>query len=80
MSVETLALMRERATCFTPTLSFWIDMLEPGGEYDHATLTARAREMLPVGRAAVAQAAKTGVRIASIRSGSATTWSAGASR
>ncbi len=63
MGVETLALLREKGTCFTPTLAFWVDMLEPGGEYDHATLAARAREMLPIARAAVAQATKTGVRI-----------------
>jgi imidazolonepropionase-like amidohydrolase len=63
MGAETLALLREKGTCFTPTLTFWVDMLEPGGEYDHATLAARAREMLPIARAAVAQAMKMGVRI-----------------
>ena len=52
------ALMRDKGTCFAPTLSFWVDMLEPGGEYNHATLAARAQEMLPVARAAVAQATK----------------------
>ena len=63
ISAETVAVMREEGTCLAPTLTFWVDMLEPGGEYDHATLTARAREMLPVARAAVAQAFKNGVRV-----------------
>ena len=63
VGAETLALMHDKGTCFAPTLTFWVDMLEPGGEYDHATLAARAREMLPVARAAVAQATKSGVRV-----------------
>jgi imidazolonepropionase-like amidohydrolase len=63
LGAATLALMRDKGTCFAPTLTFWVDMLEPGGEYDHATLAARAREMLPVSRAAVAQAIKSGVRV-----------------
>ena len=63
VTAETLALMRDKGTCFAPTLTFWVDMRESGGEYDHATLATRAREMLPVARAAVAQAAKSGVRV-----------------
>jgi imidazolonepropionase-like amidohydrolase len=63
MGVETLALLHEKGTCFTPTLTFWVDMLEPGGEYDDVTLAARGREMLPIARAAVAQATKMGVRV-----------------
>jgi imidazolonepropionase-like amidohydrolase len=63
VGAETLALMRERGTCWAPTLTFWVDMREPGGEYDHVTLAARAQEMLPAARTAVAQAAKGGVRI-----------------
>ena len=42
MGGETLALLREKGTCFTPTLTFWVDMLEPGGEYDDATLAAHS--------------------------------------
>jgi imidazolonepropionase-like amidohydrolase len=63
IGAETLALMHDRRTCFAPTLTFWVDMLEPGGEYDHATLAQRAREMLPVARAAVAHAMKRRVRV-----------------
>jgi imidazolonepropionase-like amidohydrolase len=63
LGAETLALMRDKDTCFAPTLTFWVDMLEPGGEYDHPTLAARAREMLPVARTAVARAVKSGVRV-----------------
>ena len=61
---ETLALMRRRGTCLVPTLSFWLDMAAPGGEYDHPALAARARAMLPRARAAVREAAGIGVRIA----------------
>jgi imidazolonepropionase-like amidohydrolase len=63
VSAETLALMRDRGACFAPTLTFWVDMLEPGGEYDHASLATRAREMLPVARAAVAEAIRSRVRV-----------------
>ena len=63
LGAETLALMRDKNTCFAPTLTFWVDMLEPGGESDHPTLAARAREMLPVARTAVARATKSGVRV-----------------
>lgn len=64
MSRATLALMRQRRTCFVPTLSFWADMREPGGEYDAAALSARARAMQPRARETVAAAARLGVRIA----------------
>ena len=39
---ETLALMEQRGTCVVPTISFWQDMLDAGGEYDHPALVARA--------------------------------------
>lgn len=64
MSESTLVLMRERRACFVPTLSFWADMLEPGGEYDGAALSIRARAMQPRVRSTVAAAARLGVRIA----------------
>lgn len=64
MSESTLALMRERQICFVPTLSFWADMLQPGGEYDGISLSVRARAMQPRVRRTVATAARLGVRIA----------------
>ena len=63
VSVETLELMRERGTCFTPTLSFWEDMLDAVGEYNDTTLAVRAREMLPRARAAVAAASRARVKL-----------------
>jgi imidazolonepropionase-like amidohydrolase len=64
LSEETLALMRERGTCLVPTISFWQDMLDAGGDYDHPILTARAEEMLPRVQNATALAWKLGVAVA----------------
>lgn len=61
---ETLALMHERGTCLVPTISFWQDMLDTGGDYDHPALAARAKEMLPRVRNATALAWQTGVAVA----------------
>ncbi|HXG70477.1 MAG TPA: amidohydrolase family protein [Gemmatimonadaceae bacterium] len=61
---ETLALMRTRGVCLVPTITFWQDMLDPGGEYDDPKLAARAKEMLPRVREAVASAWKMGVMVA----------------
>ena len=61
---RTLALMRKRGACLVPTITFWQDMLDPGGEYDDPKLAARAKEMLPRVRAATALAWKTGVKVA----------------
>jgi imidazolonepropionase-like amidohydrolase len=63
LSEATLALMRERGTCLVPTISFWQDMLDAGGDYDHPTLVARAEEMLPRVRNATALAWNTGVAV-----------------
>ncbi len=63
LSEETLALMRERGTCLVPTMSFWRDMLDAGGDYDHPTLVARAEAMLPRVRTVTALAWKMGVTV-----------------
>jgi imidazolonepropionase-like amidohydrolase len=60
---ETLQLMKERGTCFVPTLSFWTDMAEARGEYDSPDLRERGVEMLPLARRTVQQAAKLGVKL-----------------
>ena len=62
-SEATLTLMREREACLVPTLTFWIDMLEPGGQYDHPVLMERARAMYPQARSTTARAARLGVRV-----------------
>ena len=64
LSGETLALMRKRGVCLVPTITFWRDMMDPGGEYDDPKLAARAEEMLPRVREATALAWKMGVRVA----------------
>jgi imidazolonepropionase-like amidohydrolase len=64
ITASTLTLMKQRSTCLVPTLSFWVDMAEPGGEYDGETLAARAREMLPRARTVAAQAIAMGVKVA----------------
>ena len=61
---ETLALMRKRGICLVPTITFWRDMMDPGGEYDDPKLAARAHEMLPRIREATLLAWKMGVRVA----------------
>jgi imidazolonepropionase-like amidohydrolase len=63
VSSETLDLMRDRGTCFAPTLSFWEDMLDVGGEYSDTALATRAKEMLPRARAATAAASKANVKL-----------------
>lgn len=61
---ETLALMKSRGVCLVPTITFWQDMMTPGGEYDHPTLAARATAMLPRVREAAALAWAMGVSLA----------------
>jgi imidazolonepropionase-like amidohydrolase len=61
---ETLSLMRKRGICLVPTITFWQDMMDPGGEYDDPKLAARAEEMLPRVREATALAWKIGVVVA----------------
>lgn len=64
LSDTTLGLMKRRQVCLTPTTTFWLDMLEPGGEYDHPELAARARAMLPRLRTATKTAWEMGVQVA----------------
>ncbi|MCA1617978.1 MAG: amidohydrolase family protein [Acidobacteria bacterium] len=64
LSGGTLALMRKRGICLVPTVTFWRDMMDPGGEYDDPKLAARAEELLPRVRETAALAWKMGVRVA----------------
>lgn len=64
LSDATLAAMKERSTCFVPTVATVVDLTDAGGDYDNAALAARGRAMLPRVREAVGKASKLGVRIA----------------
>jgi imidazolonepropionase-like amidohydrolase len=60
---RTMDLMARKGTFFTPTFSAMADLAEPNGEYTDPRLVERGREMMPVLRAAVAEAYSRGVRI-----------------
>jgi imidazolonepropionase-like amidohydrolase len=47
LSDSTLALMKRRGTCFTPTYVTVVDLSMPGGDYDDPMLQVRGRHMLP---------------------------------
>ncbi len=63
LSDSTLRLMKERATCFTPTYTTLVDLSEPGGDYDSAPLRLRGQHMLPRAAEAVKAAYALGVPI-----------------
>lgn len=63
LSDATLALMKERGTCFDPTIATVIDLIDPGGNYDDPVLSVRGRAMLPRVRDAATRARKMGVRL-----------------
>jgi imidazolonepropionase-like amidohydrolase len=60
---DTLQLMAKQGTYFAPTIDIVNDLTEPGGDYDNAGLKRRGEMMRPILRAAVAKAAKFGVKI-----------------
>jgi imidazolonepropionase-like amidohydrolase len=60
---QTLALMKEKGTCFVPTIATVIDLIDPGGNYDDPALSVRGRAMLPRVRDATARGWKAGVQI-----------------
>jgi len=63
LSDEALDLMKARGTYLVPTYATVIDLVEPGGDYDHAGLQLRGRHMLPRLRETVQRARARGVRI-----------------
>jgi imidazolonepropionase-like amidohydrolase len=63
LSEATLALMKERGTYLVPTIATVADLIEPGGDYDHALLAIRGRAMLPRIREATSRAWKMGVKV-----------------
>jgi imidazolonepropionase-like amidohydrolase len=60
---DTLQLMAKQGTYFDPTLDIVNDLTEAGGDYDHAGLKRRGEMMRPIVQAAVARAARLGVKI-----------------
>ena len=63
LSDETLQMMAKQGTYFDPTADIVNDLTEPGGDYDNAALKRRGEMMVPILRAAIAKAAKLGVKI-----------------
>jgi len=63
LSDQTLALMKEKGTCFDPTIATVIDLIDPGGDYDDPALSVRGRAMLPRVRDATVRGWKAGVQI-----------------
>jgi imidazolonepropionase-like amidohydrolase len=63
LSDQTLALMKERGTCFVPTIATVVDLIDVGGDYDNAVLSVRGRAMLPRVRDAAKRASRMGVRL-----------------
>ena len=63
LSDDTLQMMAKQGTYFDPTADIVNDLAAPGGDYDHAGLQRRGEMMRPVLRAAIAKAAKLGVKI-----------------
>ena len=60
---ETLQMMAKQGTYFDPTADIVNDLTEPGGDYDNAGLKRRGEMMVPILKAAIAKAAKLGVKI-----------------
>jgi imidazolonepropionase-like amidohydrolase len=66
LSDDTLRLMRERNTCFTPTLSVFAMDINPSSESaEAAAMAIRSRAMLPRAREAARRAHELGVRVIS---------------
>ena len=63
LTEETLQLMAKQGTYFDPTADIVNDLTEPGGDYDNAGLKPRGEMMQPILKAAIARAAKLGVKI-----------------
>jgi imidazolonepropionase-like amidohydrolase len=63
LSDQTLTLMKERGAYFVPTIATVIDLIEPGGDYDNATLSIRGRHMLLRLREVAARAWKMRIKL-----------------
>jgi imidazolonepropionase-like amidohydrolase len=63
LSDATLALMKERGTYFVPTYATVVDLVEPGGDYDHPVVNVRGRHMLPRLERSIQKALELGVPI-----------------
>jgi imidazolonepropionase-like amidohydrolase len=61
---DTLRLMKERGVYLVPTYTTLIDLIEPGGDYDHPTLRIRGEHMRARMTRTVQHAHEIGVKIA----------------
>ena len=64
LSDETLALMKEKDVFLVPTYITLMDLVEPGGDYDHPVIQMRGRYMIPKSQRTIKSAIQMGVKIA----------------
>lgn len=64
LSDETLALMKERDVFLVPTYITLLDLVEPGGDYDHPVIQMRGKYMIPKSQRTIKSAIELGVKIA----------------
>jgi imidazolonepropionase-like amidohydrolase len=60
---DTLRRMKRQGTFLVPTIATVVDLIEPGGDYDHPALAERGREMLPALQATVRKARDLGLKL-----------------
>jgi imidazolonepropionase-like amidohydrolase len=63
LNQETLRLMKERDVYLVPTYTTVVDLVEPGGDYDHPTLRIRGEHMLARMGRTVQRAHEIGVKV-----------------
>lgn len=64
LSDETLRMMKEKDVYLVPTYITLLDLVEPGGDYDHPVLNMRGKYMVPKSERTIKSAIKMGVKIA----------------
>ena len=61
---ETLQLMKEKDVFLVPTYITLLDLVEPGGDYEHPVLEMRGKYMVPKSERTIKAAIRLGVKIA----------------
>ena len=64
LSDETLQLMKEKDVFLVPTYITLLDLVEPGGDYDHPVILMRGKYMIPQSQRTIKAAMRIGVKIA----------------
>ncbi len=64
LSDETLQLMKDKNVFLVPTYITLLDLVEPGGDYDHPVIHMRGKYMIPKSQRAIKAAMRIGVKIA----------------